>query len=164
MACTDIYDSCLSNKSKVLSSVDDFSWALKCFKYCAEVSYLTIVRVWAPQTEYAVGALPSSDHSCFTFCSGLRRSRVSSGSIVSWLRTGRPGDRGSIPCGGRGFFLQLPDRLWGPHSLLSNGYRGPFRGGKARPGRDADHSPHLVPRSRMSRSCTSSPPKRLHDV
>jgi len=31
--------------------------------------------------------------------------------------------------------------LWGPPSLLSNGYRGPFPGGKARPGRDADHSP-----------------------
>jgi hypothetical protein len=31
-------------------------------------------------------------------------------------------------------------------------------GVKARPGRDADHSPHLVPRSRMSRSYTSSPP------
>jgi hypothetical protein len=26
------------------------------------------------------------------------------------------------------------------------------------------HSPHLVPRSRMSRSYTSSPPKRLHGV
>jgi hypothetical protein len=31
-------------------------------------------------------------------------------------------------------------------------------GGKSRLGRDADHSPHLVPRSRMSRSYTSSPP------
>jgi hypothetical protein len=31
-------------------------------------------------------------------------------------------------------------------------------GGKARPGRNADLSPHLVPRSRMSRSYTSSPP------
>jgi hypothetical protein len=31
------------------------------------------------------------------------------------------------------------------------------RGGKARPGRDVDHSPHLVPRSRMSRSYTSPP-------
>jgi hypothetical protein len=40
----------------------------------------------------------------------------------------------------------------------------PFPGGKAQPGRDADHSPHLVPRSRMSRSYTSSPPKRLHGV
>jgi hypothetical protein len=37
-------------------------------------------------------------------------------------------------------------------------------GGKARPRRDAGHSPHLVPRSRMSRSYTSSPPKRLHGV
>jgi hypothetical protein len=38
------------------------------------------------------------------------------------------------------------------------GTGGPFPGGKARPGRDADHSPHLVPRSRMSRSYNSSPP------
>jgi hypothetical protein len=30
----------------------------------------------------------------------------------------------------------------GPPSLMYNGYRGSFpRGGKARPGRDADHSP-----------------------
>jgi hypothetical protein len=35
---------------------------------------------------------------------------------------------------------------------------GPFPGGKARPGSDADHSPPLVPRSWMSRSYTSSPP------
>jgi hypothetical protein len=34
---------------------------------------------------------------------------------------------------------------------------GPFPGVKARPGRDADHSPHLVPRSRMSRSYAFSP-------
>jgi hypothetical protein len=39
-----------------------------------------------------------------------------------------------------------------------------FPGGKARPRRDADHSPHLVPRLRMSRSHTSSPPKRLRGV
>jgi hypothetical protein len=38
------------------------------------------------------------------------------------------------------------------------GTGGPFPGCKARPGRDADHSPHLVPRSWMSRSYTSSPP------
>jgi hypothetical protein len=41
---------------------------------------------------------------------------------------------------------------------------GPFPGGKARSGCDADHSPHLVLRSRMSRSYTSSPPKRHHGV
>jgi hypothetical protein len=43
------------------------------------------------------------------------------------------------------------------------GTEGPFPGGKARPGRLADHSPHLVPRPRMSRSYTS-PPKRLRGV
>jgi hypothetical protein len=38
------------------------------------------------------------------------------------------------------------------------GTGGPFTGGKARQGRDVDHSPHLVPRSWMSRSYTSSRP------
>jgi hypothetical protein len=41
------------------------------------------------------------------------------------------------------------------------GTGGPFFGGKARPVRDADHS-HLVPRSWMSRSYTSSSPLRHH--
>jgi hypothetical protein len=64
-----------------------------------------------------------------------RRSRGSSVSIVSDYRLD---DRGSIPDRSRGFLLQplRPDQLWGPQSLLYNGYRG-----KARPGRDADHSP-----------------------
>jgi hypothetical protein len=35
-------------------------------------------------------------------------------------------------------------------------------GGKSRPGREADHSPHLLPRSRMSMSYTFSLPWRLH--
>jgi hypothetical protein len=38
------------------------------------------------------------------------------------------------------------------------GTGGPLPGGKARPGRDADHSLHLVPRSWISRSYTSSLP------
>jgi hypothetical protein len=37
------------------------------------------------------------------------------------------------------------------------GTGGPFPGGKGRPGRDADHSPHLVPRLWMSRSYTTFP-------
>jgi len=36
-----------------------------------------------------------------------------------------------------------PDQLWGPPSLLSNGYWGSISLGKSRPGRDANHSPHL---------------------
>jgi hypothetical protein len=39
----------------------------------------------------------------------------------------------------------------------------PSPGAKARPERKADHSRHLVPRSRMSRSYTS-PPTRIHGM
>jgi hypothetical protein len=45
---------------------------------------------------------------------------------------------GLNPGGAR--FSACPDRLWGPPSLLYNGYR-VFPGGKVRPGRAADHSP-----------------------
>jgi hypothetical protein len=77
-----------------------------------------------------------------------------------WLRDKRPGDLSSIPDRGERIFplasvsrpalgpIQPPVQ-WVPG--------GPFPGAKAQPGRDADHSPHLVPRSRMSRSYTSSP-------
>jgi hypothetical protein len=34
-----------------------------------------------------------------------------------------------------------PHRLWGPHSFLSNGYRGLFHQGIKQPGRETDHSP-----------------------
>jgi hypothetical protein len=44
------------------------------------------------------------------------------------------------------------------------GTEGPLPGAEARPGRDADHSPHVVSRSRMSRSYISSPPKRCCGV
>jgi hypothetical protein len=42
-------------------------------------------------------------------------------------------DRGSIPGGCREFFYKppRPERLWGPPSLLSNGYQGLFPWGKA---------------------------------
>ena len=42
--------------------------------------------------------------------------------------------------GGGEIFPTCPDRPWGPHSLLCNGYQ-VFPGGKGRPGRDADPSP-----------------------
>jgi hypothetical protein len=34
-----------------------------------------------------------------------------------------------------------PAQLWGPPSLLSNGYQGSFLGGKKAVGRETDHSP-----------------------
>jgi hypothetical protein len=56
------------------------------------------------------------------------------------------------------FSLCVQNTLWGPPSLLSNGYRGPFPGGRAWPGVTLTTHLHLVPRSWMSRSYTSSPP------
>jgi hypothetical protein len=66
---------------------------------------------------------------------------------------------------------QCPERDSNPRPQQQSGRRqrlrlrghwdrpgGPFPGGKARPERDAVHSPHLVSRSRMSRSYISSPP------
>jgi hypothetical protein len=51
------------------------------------------------------------------------------------------------PAGAKGFFL-YPDRLWGPPSLLYNGYRGVLSPGVKR-GRGVTLTthPHLVPRS-----------------
>ena len=47
---------------------------------------------------------------------------------------------GSNPSGGE-IFRTCPDRPWGPPSLRYNGYW-VFPGGKERPGRAADLSPH----------------------
>jgi hypothetical protein len=85
-------------------------------------------------------------------------------SSVSVMSDYRLDDRGSIPGRGKGFFLQFlcPNQLWGPSSLLSSGYRGSCSEGKAQVGLDADHWPHLMPRSRMSSSYKSSHPWLLH--
>jgi hypothetical protein len=60
-----------------------------------------------------------------------------------WLRAGRPGDLGLIPGGAKDFssslFVQTGS---GAHpASCPMGTGGPFPGAKARPGRDADHSP-----------------------
>jgi hypothetical protein len=80
--------------------------------------------------------------------------------VSVWLWNGRPGDRGSIPGRGKRIFAvaSVSRPALGPLSLLYNGYRMSFPGGKTRPGRDADHSLYLVPMTWMSRSYTSSPP------
>jgi hypothetical protein len=51
-----------------------------------------------------------------------------------------------------------------PSPNFIRGIKSRFTGSKARPGRDARHSPHLVPRPIMSRSYISSTLKRLHGM
>jgi hypothetical protein len=53
------------------------------------------------------------------------------------------------------FYKAHTDRLWGPHSLMCNGYRGSLRVKCGRSVMLYTH-PLLVPRLKKSRSCTSS--------
>ena len=64
--------------------------------------------------------------------------------------------RGSNPSRGESF-RTCPDRPWGPHSLLYNGYR-VFPGGKESPGRDADPSPPSSAAVKKEQNYTSTPP------
>jgi hypothetical protein len=78
-------------------------------------------------------------------------------SVVFWT-TGLPGR------GKRCFLRPLVQASSEAHSASSPmGTGGPFAEGKVRPGRDADHAPLLVAKSRISRSYTSSSPCLLHD-
>jgi hypothetical protein len=72
-----------------------------------------------------------------------------------------------FPAEAKGIFLDplCPDRLWGPISLLYNGYRWvPSPGVKRSRGVTLTIHPHLVPRYRTIRSYISSPHKRLLGV
>jgi hypothetical protein len=94
------------------------------------------------------------------------KSRGSSGSIVSDYGLDDRAIEIRSPTGAEDFssspYVQTGS---GAHpASYPMGTGGSFPGGKARPGRDADRSPHLVPRLSMSRSCTSSPPMRLNGV
>jgi hypothetical protein len=73
-------------------------------------------------------------------------------------------DRGSMvrfPGGGEAgnFFSSppRPERLWGPPSLLSNGYQGLFLWGQSCSGVKLTTHLHLVPRSENEWSYTSTP-------
>jgi hypothetical protein len=92
------------------------------------------------------------------------RSRRSSGSIVSDYGLDYQAAEVRSPAETKDFSSNLCVQTGsGAHpASCTMGTGGPFHGGKARPGRDADHLPHLVPRSRMSGSYTSFPPCHLH--
>jgi hypothetical protein len=84
-------------------------------------------------------------------------SRGSSVSIVSWLRAGRSGF--DLRQRQRIFLLAAASRpALGPSQPPVQWIPGVLSPGVKRPGRDADHSPHLVPRLSRNRSYTSSPP------
>jgi hypothetical protein len=84
------------------------------------------------------------------------------GSSVSIVFDYRLDDRDSIPGRGKGFSCSFCILSDSHPASCTMGTGGPFPEAKTRPGRDADHLPHLVPRSRMSGSYISSPPWRAH--
>jgi hypothetical protein len=87
------------------------------------------------------------------------RSRVSSGSIVSDYGLDDRAIGVRSPQGQRIFPLASVSRpALGPTQPPVRWVPGVLSPGQSAAGRDADHSPHLVPRSWMSRSYTSSPP------
>jgi hypothetical protein len=89
------------------------------------------------------------------------RSRVSSGSIVSdyGLDDRAIGVRSMAWANDFSSSLCVQTGSAAHPASCTMGTGGPFPGGKS-----VTTHPHLVPRSRMSRSYTSSPPKRLHGV
>jgi hypothetical protein len=96
------------------------------------------------------------------YLSKCLRSRVSSGSIVSDYGLDNRATGVRSKAGEKDFSCILCVQTGsGTHTASCKmGTGGLFPRGKARPGRDVDHSPHLVLRSLMSRSCNSSPPRR----
>ena len=85
-------------------------------------------------------------------------------SIATRFGLNVPRDRNPV---GGGIFRTHPDRLWGPPSLLYNGYRVTFSGVK-RPGHAIKQPPPPLPspatRFDKEYSNTSIPPLGLHDL
>jgi hypothetical protein len=73
------------------------------------------------------------------------------GSLVSIVSDHRLEDRDSTPAEEKDFTSSLPvqTKSEARTASCSMGTGGPFPEGKARPGRDADHSPRLVLSKRM---------------
>jgi hypothetical protein len=95
-----------------------------------------------------------------------QRSRGSSVSIVSDYGLDDREIRVRSPAGTKEFSSNLCVQTGsGAHpASCTMGTGGPFPGAKRGPGMTLTTQPHLVPRSRMSRGYTSSPPKRHHGV
>jgi hypothetical protein len=93
------------------------------------------------------------------------RSWGSSVSIVYWLQTGRPDDQSSIPAEAKDFssslYVQTSSEAHPAFYPVGTEVLSPG----VKRGRGVTLITHsdLVPRSRMSRSCASSPPCHLHD-
>jgi hypothetical protein len=98
--------------------------------------------------------------------SSINMSRVSSGSIVSDYGLDDRAIGVRSPAGGKDFSYSLFVQTGtGAHpASCTMGTGGLSPGLKRRRGVTLTTHPHLVPRSSMSRSYTSSPPKRLHGV
>jgi hypothetical protein len=77
----------------------------------------------------------------FTSSTTLVRSRVNSVSIVSDYGLDDRAIAVRSPAGGKGFFLCVQTGSGAHPASCTIGTGGPFPGGKALPGRDADHSP-----------------------
>jgi hypothetical protein len=88
-------------------------------------------------------------------------SRGSSCSIVSDYGLD---DRGSIPDRGRGFFFCVQTGSGAHPASCPMGTGGTFPGGKARPGRDADHSPPSSAKVDNEYELYLLSPRRLHGV
>jgi hypothetical protein len=79
--------------------------------------------------------------------------RLSYGMPLFWLRAGRLKGRSSSPVGARSFISPCrPDLLWGPPSLLWNGY-----GGALSHVREADYSPSTSAEVNKTWIYTSTP-------